>query len=265
MSGPPIYATTGQRIWYYGFRVICGVIFFFLIAPIVTIIPLSFNAENFFTFTPGMLRFEADAYSLEHYHDFFTNPDWQNALWNSLSIAPAATLRDADPGRIGLDVQRCMQNARQIVPRLASLRQKVAEVFALSAADFTESSDPDHMLYSGGFFPPSDRHLMNKILAIAPKDLGRHLWTFQDSRLSLMLFRYRARNYPETLSMDELDLWNRDRRARLVETDDPAYFGRNDFQAALATARQSHEADSGALRLLDKLEAWLLESGISDL
>jgi exodeoxyribonuclease-1 len=180
-------------------------------------------------------------------------------------VAPAATLRDADPGRIGLDVQRCMQNARQIVPRLASLRQKVAEVFALSAADFTESSDPDHMLYSGGFFPPSDRHLMNKILAIAPRDLGRHLWTFQDSRLSLMLFRYRARNYPETLSMDELDLWNRDRRARLVETDDPAYFGRNDFQAALATARQSHEADSGALRLLDKLEAWLLESGIADL
>jgi exodeoxyribonuclease-1 len=106
---------------------------------------------------------------------------------------------------------------------------------------------------------------MNKILAIAPKDLGRHLWTFQDSRLSLMLFRYRARNYPETLSMDELDFWNRDRRARLVETDDPAYFGRDDFKAALATARQSHETDSRALRLLDKLEAWLLESGISDL
>lgn len=67
----PPYATVGQKIWFYGFRVICGLIFFFLIAPILTIIPLSFNAEDFFTFTPGMLAFEADAYSLRHYRAFF--------------------------------------------------------------------------------------------------------------------------------------------------------------------------------------------------
>ncbi|UWQ94862.1 ABC transporter permease [Rhodobacteraceae bacterium M385] len=67
----PPYATFGQKIWFYGFRVICGLIFFFLIAPILTIIPLSFNAEDFFTFTPGMLAFEADAYSLRHYRAFF--------------------------------------------------------------------------------------------------------------------------------------------------------------------------------------------------
>jgi putative spermidine/putrescine transport system permease protein len=88
----PPYATTGQRIWFYGFRVLCGLIFFFLIAPILTIIPLSFNAEDFFTFTPGMLAFEPEAYSLKHYEDFFTNPDWQQALRNSVLIAPMATL-----------------------------------------------------------------------------------------------------------------------------------------------------------------------------
>ena len=91
-GGPPIYATTGQRVWYYGYRVLCGVIFFFLIAPILTIIPLSFNAQNFFTFTPEMLRFDAEGYSLKHYRDFFTNPDWQQALRNSVMIAPVATL-----------------------------------------------------------------------------------------------------------------------------------------------------------------------------
>ncbi|MCT4682234.1 MAG: ABC transporter permease [Roseicyclus sp.] len=88
----PPYATTGQRIWFYGFRVLCGLIFFFLMAPILTIIPLSFNAEDFFTFTPGMLAFEPEAYSLKHYVDFFTNPDWQQALRNSVLIAPMATL-----------------------------------------------------------------------------------------------------------------------------------------------------------------------------
>ncbi len=91
MTLPP-YASTGERLWYYGFRVICGLVFFFLIAPILTIIPLSFNAENFFTFTPGMLALEAEAYSLKHYRDFFTNASWQQALWNSVKIAPLATL-----------------------------------------------------------------------------------------------------------------------------------------------------------------------------
>jgi len=88
----PPYASTGHKLWFYGFRVICGLIFFFLIAPILTIIPLSFNAEDFFTFTPGMLAFEPEAYSLKHYEDFFTNPDWQQALRNSVMIAPVATL-----------------------------------------------------------------------------------------------------------------------------------------------------------------------------
>ncbi len=92
MSGLPPYATTGQTIWYYAFRVICGLIFFFLIAPILIIIPLSFNAEDFFTFTPAMLSLSPEGYSLKHYEDFFTNNDWQQALWNSVTIAPMATL-----------------------------------------------------------------------------------------------------------------------------------------------------------------------------
>ncbi|MBZ0128372.1 MAG: ABC transporter permease [Rhodobacteraceae bacterium] len=92
MSALPPYATIGQRTWYYTFRVICALIFMFLIIPILVIIPLSFNAEDFFTFTPAMLRFDADGYSLKHYMDFFTNPDWTGALYNSVRIAPMATL-----------------------------------------------------------------------------------------------------------------------------------------------------------------------------
>jgi putative spermidine/putrescine transport system permease protein len=86
------YATTGQRTWFYGFRVIVALILLFLIFPILVIIPLSFNALPYFTFTPEMLRLDPAGYSLEHYREFFSDSDWQNALWNSLSIAPAATL-----------------------------------------------------------------------------------------------------------------------------------------------------------------------------
>ncbi|MEM8581410.1 MAG: ABC transporter permease, partial [Pseudomonadota bacterium] len=86
------YLTPGQVLWHYSFNVICGLIFFFLIVPIVVVMPLSFNAQDFFTFTPEMLRFDPEGYSLKHYQDFFTNPDWQQALWNSVKIAPVATL-----------------------------------------------------------------------------------------------------------------------------------------------------------------------------
>ena len=52
------YDSTLERIWHYAFMVICGLIFFFLIFPILVIIPLSFNATDFFTFTPEMLAFK---------------------------------------------------------------------------------------------------------------------------------------------------------------------------------------------------------------
>ena len=88
----PVYATTGQRIWYYSFRVICALIFIFLIGPILIIIPLSFNAQDFFTFTPEMLRLDPAGYSLKHYEDFLGNQDWQRPLRNSFIIAPIATI-----------------------------------------------------------------------------------------------------------------------------------------------------------------------------
>lgn len=99
MALPP-YATTPQRIWYYGFRVLCGLIFFFLITPIVVVMPLSFNAQDFFTFTPEMLRLDPAGYSLKHYEDFFTNNEWQRSLKNSLIIAPIATVLSVSLGTL---------------------------------------------------------------------------------------------------------------------------------------------------------------------
>ncbi len=94
------YLTPGQVLWHFTFRTICGAIFFFLIAPIIIVMPLSFNAENFFTFTPEMLRFDPAGYSLKHYRDFFTNDAWQDAVKNSLRIAPVATLLSVSFGTL---------------------------------------------------------------------------------------------------------------------------------------------------------------------
>ena len=94
------YLSQGQVLWHYTFRIICGVIFVFLITPILVVMPLSFNAQDFFTFTPEMLQFDPEGYSLKHYRDFFTNNEWQRSFKNSLLIAPIATLVSVSLGTL---------------------------------------------------------------------------------------------------------------------------------------------------------------------
>jgi len=87
----PSYATTGEKIWYYTFRVICFAIFFFLLAPIFVMIPLSFNAQPFFSFTREMLTLNPDGYSLRWYRDFLGSDSWMRSIRNSFAIGIAAT------------------------------------------------------------------------------------------------------------------------------------------------------------------------------
>ena len=70
---------------------VCAAVFFFLIAPMLVVVPLSFNAEPYFTFTEGMLSLDPDAYSLRWYRNVIQNAEWRHALGNSLLIGIAAT------------------------------------------------------------------------------------------------------------------------------------------------------------------------------
>lgn len=108
----PLHASAGEKVWHYCYLVICGLVFLFLIAPIIIIIPLSFNAEPYFTFTQEMLTFDAEGYSLRWYDRILThgmaNPDiprgeawwrdaWENSQWllatkNSIIIGIASTI-----------------------------------------------------------------------------------------------------------------------------------------------------------------------------
>ena len=73
-------------------RIVCGLIFAFLLAPLLVIVPLSFNAEPYFTFTEGMLRLDPEAWSLRWYRQVAGDGAWARALANSLFIGAAATL-----------------------------------------------------------------------------------------------------------------------------------------------------------------------------
>ncbi|MGD8346058.1 MAG: exodeoxyribonuclease I [Lysobacterales bacterium] len=179
-------------------------------------------------------------------------------------VAPLGVLKGVDQERIGLDEALCRRNATRILPHLANVRQKVIETFSLSTGGHV-SDDPDRMLYSGDFFTSADRRLMDKIIRIKPADLGRHQWSFQDGRLHTMLFRYRARNYPETLNLNESMEWDRYRRQRLLESEAPEDFTLVDFRAALDEQRTLHAGKPEALLVLDQLESWVDEIGLETL
>lgn len=96
----PTYASPLERIWYYTYLAICVMIFIFLIAPILVIVPLSFNVEPYFTFTEKMLTLDPEGYSLRWYDTLLTlghpTPDaprdsaWWEVVWERSTWVQAA-------------------------------------------------------------------------------------------------------------------------------------------------------------------------------
>jgi putative spermidine/putrescine transport system permease protein len=132
----PTHASTLERVWHYTYLTICALIFLFLIAPILIVIPLSFNAEPYFTFTEKMLKFDPTGFSTRWYDLLLTfgmnEPDavrdsswwvdaWNNAAWinaakNSIIIGFFATVIATTLGTIAaLGLSRPEMPGRRII------------------------------------------------------------------------------------------------------------------------------------------------------
>lgn len=132
----PSHATPLERLWRRTYLVICGLIFLFLIAPILVVIPLSFNVEPYFTFTEKMLKLDPTGYSMRWYDLLLTfgmeNPDaarngswwadaWQNANWitaakNSVIVGFFSTILAAFLGTVAaLGLSRPEMPGRRII------------------------------------------------------------------------------------------------------------------------------------------------------
>ncbi len=83
----PSYTTPVERVWHYTFLVICGLIFFFLVAPILVIIPLAFNAQPYFTYTDAMLALDPAGYSTRWYDALLGSKEWRRSIGNSFIFA----------------------------------------------------------------------------------------------------------------------------------------------------------------------------------
>ena len=90
----PKHTELHYRIWHYTYLFFCGLVFFFLIAPLFVILPLSFNAEQYIHFSAKMLALDPEGFSLRWYEDMIygTKNPWGLATKNSLIIAFFATI-----------------------------------------------------------------------------------------------------------------------------------------------------------------------------
>jgi len=171
----------------------------------------------------------------------------------SPALAPLGVLRDADHARIALDLPRALAHLERL--RSADgVAEKVRQVFARTAAR-DSTPDPELALYAG-FPSDADKRLLREVRATPPEQLGQRRFAFADARYAELLFRYRARNWPDTLDADEAARWNAFRERRL-DTETPlTTLTREQYFATIAALRDAPEATPERNALLDALEQW---------
>lgn len=162
-------------------------------------------------------------------------------------------LRPADHARLGIDPAAIEANAerlRQIGPALA---EKVRQVY--SGERSLAPSDVDASLYDG-FLADGNKSLMARIRTSPPAELASFAERLRDPRMPELLFRYRARNYPDTLDTTERSRWNDYRRQRLLGDASLGEQTLPQFTAQLDALAAEHADDAGKLALLQHLRDW---------
>lgn len=180
-------------------------------------------------------------------------------------LAPMNTLSAEAAARWSIDLDQVARAAQTVKQHAATIRERVQAVHQPSpgTADPAET-DPDLMLYTGSFFTDADRRRLEKLRRLTPDELARGGFRFDDPRLPEMVFRYRARNWPLSLTPDEREQWAAWRLTRLT---DPAGGGSIDlerYEERLAVLAHTHAADPTKRQLIETLTAWaeiLMDAG----
>ncbi len=166
------------------------------------------------------------------------------------AVATTALMDDAVAARIQLDLPKARQHYQQIM-KAGPLAEKLAEVF--SSRSFPEQKDPDVMLYGGDFFGQNDKSVMAQVRSSTPAELRDNTFYFEDTRLAEMLFRYRARNYPESLTEDEQQQWQEYRYQRLTEADGGGSIILEDYLVKVQTLLDSEDVSERDQQILERL------------
>lgn len=161
-------------------------------------------------------------------------------------LAPMNALRPQDVERWGLDMPRYAEHL-EVLKNAHGLAEKLQEVFQPQALP---PQDVDVALYDG-FFSDRDRAALARLRGLAAERLAQAQPEFDDPRLPELLFRYRARNWPDSLSGEEAQRWQDLCRQRLLLPEGGAAV--DEYRQKLHGLRGEWAADAAKLAVLDAL------------
>ena len=171
-------------------------------------------------------------------------------------LAPMALL-DADVEvRIGLDRALCERHWNALLPVLPEIQQKLTAVF--SQPYEPPVRDAEFLIYDG-FMGEEDKRTQQAIRRASAEELASRTFAFADPRLPELLFRYRARNFPASLSAAEQAAWLEFRHVRLHTQISKDWLTRDAYLAKIAELKSVHVAEPEKLAVLTALQAWEAE------
>lgn len=162
-------------------------------------------------------------------------------------------LRAPDFERLSIDPAVVASRADKLRTAGPALAEKVRRIYANESE--RGPADADAGLYDG-FIGDADKRRFAQVRGTLPQQLGQRDFGFQDPRLSELLFRYRARNWPDTLDAAEHERWSAYRRHRLIDDSGLSETTLGVFRAEIAALRTAHIEDGKKRQLLDRLAAW---------
>jgi len=175
-------------------------------------------------------------------------------------VVPMSTLTREAAVCWGINLKNIETHAKQL-RGLPDLSRKLQQVHG--DQQFPPITDPDQNLYGGGFFSDRDRALMEDIHDMSINDLAKTRMKFEDPRLSEMLFRYRARNWPHSLSQEERVRWNTFRHNRVTNPDADCGITLSEYRKQLAKKVMQPDVKERERKIISALADWPTLLGLS--
>ena len=174
-------------------------------------------------------------------------------------IVPMGTITDAAREQWQMDAgaEKRHLAALRSAPELSG---KLAEVFG-AGEPFPPQSDPDRDLY-GGFLSDDDRRRCEQVRRTTAEELAALQPGFDAGKLDELLFRYRARNWPETLKREERLRWEEFRHERLTRPGAGATLVLDDYRKQLSRLAIDASLLPQQRAVVDALIEWPLEIGL---
>lgn len=176
-------------------------------------------------------------------------------------LAPEKTLSEDQAKSAGIDSSAVSANkhllASDNILRDHLLSAMLEQDTAVDTNNEPERTDADLALYSGGFFSAQAKTHINMIKQSSPEQLAGLELPIDDPRLSMLLFRYRARNFPHTLSANEAERWKQHCQNRLVHGGE-AFLSSDEFVLKLEQLAEVHQQDPRKMAILKSLADYLM-------